>query len=260
MAASPAAGMAEGTPEAVGTPVTDQATIDAAVAAAENLANCWNAGDLAALITLVTPNFLETTFGAAGVEEVAATVGGLAAAPQFAIVSTGDVQTYADGRASLDIVYMLGQYQYVDARWYMIMAGDALVIDEQELLVPQPEGDSTVVSFTFAADGGDLAFDQDVDEETGVRLGTVQPVIVLHADNDDTTQSRVAVLVRVPDAMAGTPVSGDALPADAEFVALISVPADDEADVAVIAPPVGSYVLFEPGGASAPMDLAEPEA
>jgi hypothetical protein len=55
-------------------------------------------------------------------------------------------------------------------------------------------------------------------------------------------------------------VSGDALPADTEFVAIMSVPADDEADIALINVPVGSYLLFEAGGASAPLDLAEPEA
>lgn len=261
-AAAPAADTAmEGTPEAApaGTPVTDQAVTDAAIAAAENFANCWNAGDLESVLTLVTPNLLATKFLAASPEDAAAALEGMGELPAYTIVTAENAQTYDDGRASLDLVYMFGDYQLVSARWYMVMADDALLIDAEELMLPQPEGDSTVVSFTFAADGGDVAFDQGVDEETGVRAATLLPAIILHATNADTAP-RMAMVVRIPDAMAGTPVAADSLPADAEFVAVVTVGAEDQVDIALVGLSAGDYVLYEAGGAAAPFNVAEPEA
>jgi len=261
-ATAPAADTAmEGTPEAApaGTPVTDQAVTDAAVAAAENFANCWNAGDLESVLTLVTPNLLASKFLAASPEDAAAALEGMGELPAYSIVSAENVQTYDDGRASLDIVYMLGDYQLVNARWYMVMVDDALLIDAEELMLPQPEGDAEVVSFTFAADGGDVAFDQGVDEETGVRAATLLPAVILHATNADAAP-RMAMVVRVPEAMAGTPVAADNLPADAEFVAAVTVGAGDQVDIALVGLSAGDYALYEAGGAVAPFNLAEPEA
>jgi len=117
--ASPAADAAD----AMATP-GDTALLDEAVAAATNLAICWNAGDLTGVLASVTPNLLQTKFNVADAAEAEEALAGMEL-PPYSILEVGEVNTYDDGRASLDIIYLLGDYQYVDARWYMVRAGDA---------------------------------------------------------------------------------------------------------------------------------------
>lgn len=247
----------EGTPAAedgpVGTPISDQATADAAFAAAENLANCWNAGDLESVLTLVTPNLLESKFGVASAEEAATALGAMEPLPMYAIVSVDSAQTYEDGRASIDIDYMLGHYQYTSARWYMVMAGDALLIDEEELLLPQPEGDTTVASFSIADDTTPVIFDQSTEI-------AASPVVVLHGINNGT-ERHVFQIVRLADDFAGTPAAGE-VPEGGEYVAMLSVAGGAQEDVALVAPPAGTYVVFDPAveGSAAALVITEPAA
>jgi hypothetical protein len=242
----------------VGTPADDQALIDEAVAAAENLANCWNAGDLEAVVGLVTPNLLQTKFGVADAEEAAAALGGMDL-PAYSILSVGDAQTYDDGRASLDLDYLLGDHQYTAARWYMVEADGQLLIDAEELRFPQPDVEaSSVIGVAFADDESPAAFVQEADE-AGARSVPFLPAIILNVDNSAGTEQRILSVVRLAEGTEGTPAAG-AFPEDAEeFVAQVSVPAGDQVDVALVDLEVGSFAIGEVGGESVPLTITEPE-
>ena len=241
----------------VGTPVEDEGLIDDAVAAAENFVNCWNEGDVDAVLALGTANFVQTQYGIESPEEAAEALGAEGALPPITIIETGDVQTYEDGRASLDLDYLLGDHQYTAARWYMVEADGQLLIDEQELTLPQPDVDTiTNIGLTFAEDEGALAYDQGADEAGGRTLALL-PGIVLTVNNAAGTESRFVSVVRLDEAPAGTPEPGP-LP-EGEFVAAFAVPAGDNADVALVNLEPGSYAVGEMGGDSVPLTITEPE-
>jgi len=260
MAATPAASP-EATPVTeedgalpVGTPVEDEGLIDDAVAAAENFVNCWNEGNVDAVLTLGTANFVQTQYGIDSAEEAAEALGAEGALPPITIVETGDVQTYEDGRASLDLEYLLGDHQYTAARWYMVEADGQLLIDEQELLLPQPDVETTtVLGLTFAEDGEVIAFDAPTDAETGGREIALLPGIVLTVNNAGT-EPRFVSVVRL-DEGAGTPAVATG---EGEFVAAFAVPAGDNADVALVNLTSGNYAVGEMGGDFVPLVITEP--
>ena len=258
--ASPMATPAGVAPEA--TPVDEQSTREAAEAAAENLMVCYNAGDLAAVASLVTANLLQGKFGFGSLEEAAAGLSGMELAP-FGLIEFGDVASYADGRVSIELTYMVGQYQYVEARWYMVMEGDALLIDEEELLLPQPDVESlTALSFAITDDTTPLAI-------TSARSVPAPEALVVHGRNLGAEQ-HIVTMYRVPDEAAATPVAAaEELPADAEFVGQLALgPAPQpgvategfEADMALLGLTEGTYVLVDPAveGSVATLTLTEP--
>jgi hypothetical protein len=258
IAASPVASPVAADAAPAATPVDDEALIDDAVAAAENLANCWNAGDLDAVLGLVTPNLLQTKFGVADAEEAADVLGGMEELPPYTILEVGDVQAYDDGRASLDLDYLLGDHQYTAARWYMVEADGQLLIDEEELLLPQPDVEaSSVIGVLFADDESPVAFGEGADEETGGREVALLPAIVLNADNTAGTERRFLSVVQVLDESA-TPTAGE-LP-EGEFVAQIGLAPGDQADVALVNLQPGTYAIGEPGGESIPLTITEADA
>ncbi|MDQ3779506.1 MAG: hypothetical protein M3354_03015 [Chloroflexota bacterium] len=240
----------------VGTPVEDQAVIDQAVAAAENLANCWNAGDLEAVLGLVTPNLLQTKFGVASADEAATALSSMEL-PLYAIVSTGDVQTYDDGRASLDLDYMLGDHQFSSARWYMVDAGGQLLIDEEEFRLPQPDVEaSSVIGLAFESD--DSAIVHGVpDAETGGREVPAIEGIILNLANAGT-ENRILTVVRLGDDETASPVAGP-LPMG-DFVAMVHVPGGGQTDVALLNLEPGNYAVGEMGGDSVPLTITEAAA
>ena len=237
----------------VGTPVDDPAVIDQAVAAAENLANCWNAGDLEAVLGLVTPNLLQTKFGVASADEAATALSSMEL-PLYAIVSTGDVQTYDDGRASLDLDYMLGDHQFSSARWYMVDAGGQLLIDEEEFRLPQPDVEaSSVIGLAFESD--DSAIVHGVpDAETGGREVPAIEGIILNVANAGT-ENRILTVVRLGDDETASPVAGP-LPMG-DFVAMVHVSGGGQTDVALLNLEPGNYAVGEMGGDSVPLTITE---
>ncbi len=249
--ASPEAAEAEAP---VGTPVDDEAVVEQAVAAATNLANCWNAGDLEAVLGLVTPNLLESKFGVASADEAATALSSMEL-PLYAIVATGDVQTYDDGRASLDLDYMLGDYQYTSARWYMVDAGGQLLIDEEEYLLPQPDLEaSSVIGMAFETDDSAIAYGEAADAETGGREVPAIEGIILNLTNAGA-ENRIVTVVQLGDDEMASPVAGP-LPMG-DFVAMVSVPGGGQTDVALVGLAPGSYAIGEMGGDSVPLTITE---
>ena len=241
----------------VGTPVADEGLVEDATAAAENFVNCWNEGNVDAVLALGTANFVQTQYGIESAEEAAEALGAEGALPPITIIETGDVQTYEDGRASLDLDYLLGEHQYTAARWYMVEADGQLLIDQQELTLPQPDVETiTNIGLSFADDETGLAYDQGADEAGGRTLALL-PGIVLTVNNSAGTESRFVSVVRLDEEPTGTPEAGP-LP-EGDFVAAFAVPAGDNADVALVNLTPGSYAIGEMDGESVPLTITEPE-
>ncbi len=246
--------MAEGTPEAESLPATPAATDveDAVVQAAQNFVNCWNANDLAGLASTVTPNFLESQFGSTDFDEIGTQVEDMGGLPPIAIEELGGVQSYDDGRVSLELRYRLGEYQVVDARHFFVAAGDTYLVDQEELIASTAEGDSAIISFTVAADAP-IAFDQ---------RSEIAPseLLQLHGRNM-TEDGRTFLVVQLPAATEGTPSADEGLPGDTEFIGRLRVQAAGEEDLVLSGLQPGVYALVDTAdGTFAPLTLAEPEA
>jgi len=256
--ATPAEGAATAAEEPEPTPVDDQATIDAAVAAAENFIHCWNEGNAEAVVALGTLNYLQTQYGIDSVDEAVEALGAEGALPPITLLETGEVNTYDDGRASLDLVYLLGDHQYTAARWYMVEADGELFIDEQTLRLPQPDVEaSTVLGVTFADDATAVSFDQGTND-AGNREVAQLPAVILSMTNLGT-QPRMLSVVQLEDAAeesAATPVTGE-LPTG-EFVALVTVPVGAQEDVALVNLDQGIYAVGEMGGPFVLLSITEP--
>lgn len=244
---------------AVGTPVEGDELADDAEAAVENFANCWNAGDVEAVLGLVTLNFVQAQYGVDSADAAAELLGEEGALPEISLVATGDVLTFDDGRASIDLDYLLGPYQYTSARWYMVEADGQLLIDEQELTVPQPDVEaSSVIGVGFVDDETGLAFDAGADD-VGGRTIPLLPAIIVTVGNTVGTESRIVSIVRLDEAPAGTPEAGDFPEDGGEFVAMFTVAAGGSPSVALVNLSPGSYVVGEMGGDSVPLTITEPE-
>jgi len=236
----------------VPTPIEETATVDAAVAAAENFVFCWNAGEVEAVVGLGTANYLERQYGLASMDDAVAALSMEGALPPITLISTGAVNTYDDGRASLDLEYLLGDHQYTAARWYMVEADGLLRIDEQELRLPQPDVEaSSVLGVTFADDDSPIAFDQGADD-AGNREVSALPAIILNMKNDGTALRMISV-VRLEEG-AASPVA-DTSPVG-EFVAQVTLPAGSQDDVALIDLTPGTYAVGETDGGSVLLTVA----
>lgn len=237
----------------VGTPV-DATTAEAAIAAATNFVNCYNAGDVASLVTLVTPKFLTALTGesdpaaAADVLAAAAAAGLLLSPITVVSADAASVVTYDDGRASLDLGYMQGTYQYVAATWFMVMAGTDLLIDEEDLGGIAPEGDTVIISAAVADDVSPIIFEQRSEV-------TESEVLTLHIKNLLATVDNSYLVYSVASPVdtgtplaegevAATPTGDEAM--GGELVGSITVAAGAEEDLHLLGLPAGTYVLVNP--------------
>jgi len=245
------------------TPASDEIAARAA-AAVDNFVACWNSGDLGATLALVTPNLLQGSFGLVDAQAAEAALPELDLG-DLTLLETGEVSTYDDGRASIDLAYQRGDIQHVDARWYMVERDGELLIDQEELLAPQPEGDQVVVAYAIADDASGPAF---------VAFSEIPaaPVLVLNGANNGA-ERRVVRVVRLPAADgAATPVPGataGAATASADQVAagttvgLIALEPGAREDLALVGLPEATYALVDdaPGGDAATLTVtAAPEA
>ena len=245
-AAPMAAAMASPAAAAVATP-GDAALGDAAAQAAANVVACWNAGNLDAFTALVTPNFLMQQFGAKDAAAAKTQLGEMGPAPQIAIVGTSNPATYDDGRASLDVIYTFGTYQYTNARWVMVKDGDQLLLDSEQPLRPQPWGDTSIISFTAADDATAAAFDQRSELPAN-------EVLILHGTNNGT-KARNLALLKMPEGTATPPADM----AGVEVVGTLVIEPGQAADMALVNLPAGDYVLADQAtGATVPLKVTVP--
>ena len=228
-AASPVADDVAGLPEATPAGGDEDALIDAV----ENVIFCYNAGDFDALLTLVTPKLLQDKFGTtdASVLTEAETL-------PYTLLATGNAATYEDGRSSVEVVYLAGEYQYVTATWFLTEVDGQLLLDEEVLEAAQPDGDTALVSFTVADDETPVAFEQFTE------VAANEVLIVYGANN--ATEQHVFNLYLLPEDVAATPVAtADEISGDASLVGQVSLAAGERNGIALIAPAEGTYALVD---------------
>jgi len=237
---------------AVGTPAEAALTIDAVVAA-QNLVNCYNAGDLAAVATLITANLLETKFGATSADDVAAAAEAGFLLP-YTVLESGNAQTYEDGRASVDITYMAGEYQYVEATWYMLTDGDEFFVDEEvQDGAPFLDVESVVTVGVALADDAPVTTPQRTDN-------AIQEAFLFTITNAGTEAHSLVIYQLSEDTAAGTPVPGDAAPDEGDVVGFVHVDGGEIDTLTLVGAPVGVYLLSDPGveGSTSPFSILEP--
>ncbi len=119
-------------PSPVGTPA-DPATADAAIAAAENFANCLNSGSAEAVAALASPNLIMFFFGTTNPYDIVAEQEA-DPLPPITIRSLDNPLAYDDGRVSVDVVYSggfaFGPNQVNHDRWVFVEAGEHWLLDE----------------------------------------------------------------------------------------------------------------------------------
>jgi hypothetical protein len=209
--------MSEGTPEATpaATPV-DATGAEAAIAAANAYVECHNASADAGL-----------------------QISNLEA-------DTESAATYDDGHTSINVTYMLGEYQYVAATWFFHMDGSELMFAEEDLGGIAPEGDTVVKSASVPEGETSVAFGQ------GGNV-TESEVITIHISNA-AAEPATYNLYAIPAAEgAATPVAGEEMAtptsdeamASGELVGTLTIPAGGEEDMYLLGLPAGTYALVD---------------
>ena len=268
-ATSPSADMAspvaESTPEMVGTPA-DDATVEAATAAVNNLVACFS--DPANAASVVTLNRGQThPFGGYATIEEAMADGFFEDIPYAAGVEVGDVVTYDDGSIGVDIQYMVSQYQTAGETWNLVDEGgtwklNAVADDRVEV-----DGDSQAVGVNLGEneDGSYFATPNSTSApETDV--------LIFQAINLETNvEPHELVVVQVPEGVDPMGLlDGSVSEEDITFIGFVVVPnPGDRADMTLVGLPAGMYTLLcffpspegEPhaaGGMIAPFEVTAP--
>jgi hypothetical protein len=146
------------------------------------------------------------------------------------------------------VTYTQFDHQFVAARWFFVESGSDLLLDNEALLVPEPEVDFvTIISASVAADEGATLV---IDQSPAV---TATDAIIVHLINNSDADREFALL-RLPE---GTTLTEDgALPAEladleglftggATLVGFTPVAAGGEEDMALIGLPPGIYALVD---------------
>jgi hypothetical protein len=246
--------------EPVGEPA-DEATAAAVAAAAENVVACWNAGNLSAFLDLVTDSFIANDLAYADRDEAAnALTSALAmgALPALSVLEldSATAMTYDDGRASIDIVFMQGEYQYVEARWFFVESGSDLLLDEETFLNPEPDVDFvTFIQATLAAEADStVAFDQST-----TLPATDAIVIQLLNNSDDVKQFQVLQLAEGTALNEDGTLPENALEGAVQVGSAVVEGGGGRASIALIDLPPGLYVLVDSEtGEGPPLTVTEP--
>jgi hypothetical protein len=243
MLASPEAmpGMTEeeaaGTPEAVDTGMAaDDATTAAATAAAQNVVNCINSGNVEGAVALMTPNFLNAVFYTGNPYDVIA--GGYLDGTSFGDVTFDKVKTYSDGRLSIEAAYLESEYQYVHELWYLAEDGGYWKLDGLESLAPEPEGDTAVIGVALGTPDDEYALVPNVPSTLAM------PVLIFHVANTGTELHELLVL-KLPEGMTPDALADDSTDlSTVEFIGgLADIAPGTETDLALVNLPAGEYTL-----------------
>jgi hypothetical protein len=228
MAASPAV---EATPaELAGTPA-DEATAAEVIAAAQNIVNCLESGNLEAAVALMTPEFILSFFGYTNPYDLLA--GGDLEGTTFGNFTAENVLTYDDGSVSVDVTYMQSEYQFVAERWFLVQDEGYWKIDRLVTMQPQPEGDTAVLGVAMT----EYAFTPNAPSVTG------QPVVIFHGINQGAEPHEMAVL-RLPEGVTVEQLLEDeSLFDQVEFIGFNFYEPGQEGDIALVGLDPGVYTL-----------------
>jgi hypothetical protein len=197
-------------------------------AAATTLEACWNASDWDAVVTIVTPRFLQTALGITTPEK-AEQIRALAALElgPIHIETISPVGIWNDGRGAVEVLYLRGQgnpVQAVAARWFLIAERGIVRFDEEVPLLSPPLGDRITIGFAIADDQQPLQWSN----PTGGNV-PLSAVTALHGANRGR-QSHSFVL------------SGSS----GETLGILTLPPWRQGDLVLLDLPVGTYRLHDP--------------
>jgi hypothetical protein len=230
------------------TPTIDPALVTSVVMTLDRFVACWNAGNGEALLSLVTPRYLQTRFNVRSVAAARLALSAQPTLPPIALIEPGAIHTYPDGRLSLDYTYQLGRYQIVRARLILKPAGPHLLLDDEAPLWPRPLGDTTVIGFSLADDTSPISFDQS-------EAIAASPVVILSGVNDGD-QRHIVMLWRQTTGASGDPLLGG------EFVGYLSLAPGERQEMVLLDLPPGIYRLVDGAvvGSAATLIVTEPAA
>ena len=211
-------------PNAVVDPRLDAMTTTAAAA----LEACWNADDWNAVAAIVTPRFLQTALGI-DAPDVPARTRALATLDPgpLRIETIGPVGIWSDGRGAVDVLYLRGRgnpVQAIAARWFLVAERGVVRFDEEVLRLPPPLGDRITIGFAIADDQQPLQWN---DPAGGEILDS--PVIALHGANRG--QEFHTFLLE------GT---------GGETLGVLTLPPWHQGDLVLLELPAGTYRLHDP--------------
>jgi len=196
--------MMEGSPEAMGemagmeaTPAAeaaaepgtpaDEATATEITGAVENYAACYNTGDPTKYIALRTADSLMDEFGSSNPYD--AIVSEQENGPMTVeLVSISNQMTYADGRVSADVDFILGEHWFQSETMFFAMDGDTWKLDQEVVLTPEPEGDTAVVGVALGSPDNEYSITPNTPSNTQ------SEVLVFHVTNAGAEAHEMIVL------------------------------------------------------------------
>jgi hypothetical protein len=247
--ASPAADMASPVAEEeaaapVGTPA-DEATIEAATAAVNNIVAC--AADPASIATLATANLVNAFGGYSSVEEAMADDFFTDIPFAGGVEVIGNVVTYDDGSVGIDVQYMQSQYQLAAEEWNLVDEGGVWKLNGITSIRAEVDGDTAVVSVALLENE-----DGTYSATPAAPSGPQTEVLVFQAINGDVSgaganvEPHELVVFQLPEGADPMGLLDGSIPEeDAPFVGFVVVPnPGDRADMTLIGLPVGTYALL----------------
>jgi hypothetical protein len=262
MEASPAAEAEEDIPVAVeaspiaGTPA-DEATTEAVLATLDNYVACYNTGDGALIVALESDAYIAFSYGTTNRYDAAASY---AEGPILSaeLVSAENVQTYPDGRVSVEAEVILGGHNFLHETIFFAqdMTSGIWQFDEEVFLTPEPEGDSTVVGVTLGSADNPVAVTPNAPSVLA------WPVVIFHVANASTEPLSLVVL-QLPAGADPAGLADGSLSFDQVTVIGFSdeLAPGEEGDVALVNLEPGDYFLVTFGSAgigSSPITVTAP--
>ena len=221
-----------------GTPISG-AEAEEAGAAVENLANCINAGDYLAVAALLTDNFIQNFIEVPTAYDVPATFEGV---QPIATRSIGQVQTYDDGRVSVDWIYtglFNGPGGLASERFFFVKENGYYKLDALRG-APLPEGalpgatvvDVQLVDYAFALSTSKIPAGPVIFRTTNTSAsGSFHENVLLTYPEGTTAEALIQGKVDIDNASTG-------------FLGAISVEPGESADLAFENLAAGTYFLL----------------
>ena len=244
--ASPVAeGDAPVVPDApIGTPAEGE-DADTAIAAAENIVNCVNGGNLEGAVALLTNDYMMSQFGTGNPYDVVANLDGFS----FGEVMLDNPLTYEDGSVSVDAQYQGSEYQITKERWFLVDDGGTWKYDDDTRLTPEFDGDLAVVGVLLGENEDGTYYITPNTEST-----TEGGALILHGVNEGAEAHEIVAFALPEGADAAGLMDGSIAEEDVTFYGQIDLQPGEQGDMMLVNLPVGvvTLVCFFPGPDGAP--------
>jgi hypothetical protein len=235
--ASPDAATPVAEVEVASTPA-DDATIEAATAAIDNIVAC--SSDPAALAALVTPNLVAThPFGGYATIEEAMADGFFEEAPYANGVDINRIRSYEDGTVGADTSYMQSQYQLVGEEMILIEENGVWKLNAVAPVRVEFDGDSTAVGVSLGENEDGTYFITPAAESA-----PATDLLILQATNVGQEPHEMIMLQLPEGADPAGLLDGSIAEEDVNFIGVVVTPkTGDIADMNLVGLPIGVYTL-----------------